>query len=64
MAFIAIASLLALFLTVELAFLIANLQKFAHGGWITLMIASGLSLLSGRGMKHERSVTALLSSLN
>jgi len=44
-AYIAIGSLLALFLTVELAFLIANLQKFAHGGWITLMIALGLVAL-------------------
>jgi KUP system potassium uptake protein len=30
---------------VEIAFLIANLQKFAHGGWITLMIATGLLVL-------------------
>ncbi len=33
---------LVLFLTVELAFLVANLDKFPHGGWLTLMIASAL----------------------
>jgi KUP system potassium uptake protein len=35
-----ITGFLMLFLTVEISFLIANLMKFAHGGWITLMIAS------------------------
>lgn len=33
---------LLLFLTVELSFLVANLDKFPHGGWLTLLIASGL----------------------
>ncbi len=33
------------FLTVESAFLIANLDKFPHGGWLTLLIASGIVLL-------------------
>jgi KUP system potassium uptake protein len=31
---------LVLFLTVEISFLVANLRKFAHGGWITLLVAS------------------------
>lgn len=39
---ILIGFLLLLFLTVEVAFLIANLNKFPHGGWITLLIAYGL----------------------
>lgn len=34
--------LMVLFLTVELSFLVANLDKFPHGGWLTLMIASAL----------------------
>jgi KUP system potassium uptake protein len=31
---------LVTYLTIETSFLIANLSKFTHGGWITLMIAS------------------------
>lgn len=34
-----ILGLLLLFLTVESAFLIANLEKFQHGGWLTLALA-------------------------
>jgi KUP system potassium uptake protein len=37
-----IGLLLVLFLTVELSFLVANLEKFPHGGWLTLIIASML----------------------
>jgi len=33
---------LMIFLTVEGAFLYANMHKFTYGGWVTLMIASGL----------------------
>jgi KUP system potassium uptake protein len=33
---------LLLFLTVESSFLVANLDKFPHGGWLTLLIAMGL----------------------
>ena len=33
---------LVTYLTIETSFLIANLHKFTHGGWITLMIASVL----------------------
>lgn len=40
-----ITGFLMLFLTVELSFLVANLSKFVHGGWITLSIATGLALL-------------------
>jgi len=31
---------LVIYVTIESAFLIANLSKFTHGGWITLLIAS------------------------
>lgn len=34
-----IGFVLVLFLTVELSFLVANLDKFPHGGWLTLLIA-------------------------
>lgn len=30
------------FLSIEFSFMISNLLKFAHGGWFTIMIASGL----------------------
>ena len=40
-----IGFLLLLFLTVETSFLIANLDKFPHGGWLTLLIASVLIAL-------------------
>ena len=40
--YVFIFSVLCLFLTVELSFLIANLDKFPHGGWLTLLIAIGL----------------------
>ncbi len=34
-----VASLLALFLFIEISFLIANLSKFTHGGYVTVFIA-------------------------
>lgn len=34
--------MLVLFLTVEFSFLVANLDKFPHGGWLTLLIAIAL----------------------
>ncbi len=34
--------ILVLFLTVELSFLVANLDKFPHGGWLTILIASAI----------------------
>ena len=33
---------LAVFLTIELSFLIANLDKFPHGGYVTLIVGGGL----------------------
>jgi len=32
--------LIAVFLTIELSFLVANLHKFRYGGWFTLLLAS------------------------
>lgn len=37
-----VIALLAVYLTIEGSFLIANMYKFVHGGWITILIASGL----------------------
>jgi len=34
-----------LFLTVELSFLVANLQKIAEGGWIMLLMGSGIAFV-------------------
>jgi KUP system potassium uptake protein len=40
----AVYALLIVFLTIEGAFLIANLKKFSHGGWVTLLL--GLLIFS------------------
>jgi KUP system potassium uptake protein len=40
-----ILTCLTLYMTIETAFLIANLSKFTHGGWITLLIASVLIIV-------------------
>lgn len=37
-----IVSIITVYLVIEFAFLYANLSKFSHGGWITLLIASVL----------------------
>lgn len=37
-----IFGIITMYVVIEFSFLIANLSKFAHGGWITLMIASVL----------------------
>lgn len=37
-----IAAFLMVYLTIEPSFLIANLHKFSHGGWVTLLIGGGL----------------------
>ncbi|MBN8702570.1 MAG: KUP/HAK/KT family potassium transporter [Bacteroidetes bacterium] len=38
-------SLLVTYIIIETSFLIANLEKFTHGGWITLLIAGTLYLI-------------------
>jgi KUP system potassium uptake protein len=40
-----IVGFIVVYLVVEIAFLIANLKKFTHGGWISLMIASLLAII-------------------
>ncbi len=40
-----IAILLLTFLTIEFSFLAANLSKFSHGGWVTLLVASSLFII-------------------
>ncbi|GAA4454096.1 KUP/HAK/KT family potassium transporter [Rurimicrobium arvi] len=42
---LAIGSYLLVFLTIEISFLIANLIKFAHGGYVTLVVAGLLFLV-------------------
>ena len=37
-----IYSFLTVFLTIEISFLIANLDKFPHGGYVTLIVGGGL----------------------
>jgi KUP system potassium uptake protein len=38
-------SFVVVYLFIEMAFLIAQLDKFAHGGWISLMIAAALTTI-------------------
>lgn len=50
--------LLIIFLTIEGSFLVANLNKFAHGGWFTIMLASFFFLIMfgwyfGRKLKNR-----------
>ncbi|MBP6335698.1 MAG: KUP/HAK/KT family potassium transporter [Bacteroidia bacterium] len=40
-----IALMLSLFLTIEISFLVANLDKFPHGGWLTVLVASAIVTL-------------------
>ncbi len=40
-----IAIFLSIYLVIEGAFLIANMQKFSHGGWVTILIGGILSLI-------------------
>jgi len=40
-----IGVLLLTFLIIEFSFLAANLSKFSHGGWVTLLVASSLFII-------------------
>jgi KUP system potassium uptake protein len=40
-----VALYLAVYLSLEIGFLFANLLKFHHGGWFTLLIASGVAAI-------------------
>lgn len=53
--------LMAFFLTIEGSFFIANLFKFAHGGWVTILIASVIFCIffvwyNGRRIKSHYSI--------
>lgn len=51
--------MLAVFLTVECSFLVANMNKFAHGGWFTILLSSVYFLVMfgwyfGRKIRNRR----------
>jgi len=53
-----IAMLLSVFVTIEGVFLVANLNKFLHGGWFTILLAGFLFTVmyiwhSGRKIKNQ-----------
>ena len=56
--FIWVALITGIFLAIETAFLVANMQKIHEGGWITLIIGAGLFLIMfiwhrGRAIKRK-----------
>jgi KUP system potassium uptake protein len=51
----------AAFLTIELAFLAANLPKVAHGGWVPLAIAGGIFFVMTTWRRGTRLLTRVLS---
>jgi len=56
--FTLIVMFLAIYLIIEISFLIANLFKFMHGGWVTLLIAGVLFIIMfvwqrGRKIKNK-----------
>ena len=62
--FIWIALITMLFLSIEFSFLMANLQKIAEGGWITLLIGSVLFMIMfiwNKGKKIKDSITNLVA---
>ena len=53
-----IIAFLAVYFTIEISFLIANLFKFMHGGWVTILIAGVLFVImfvwyKGRKIKNK-----------
>jgi KUP system potassium uptake protein len=61
--FLLTALITGLFLCIETAFLIANLQKIAEGGWITLIIGASLFLVMyiwWKGKKVKSALTPLV----
>ena len=56
-----------LFLSIEFSFLMANLQKIAEGGWITLLIGSVLFMIMfiwNKGKKIKDRITKLVAIEN
>lgn len=61
---VAVVAITAIFLAVEMSFLLANVKKIADGGWITLMIGSALFLVMfiwHKGKKIKFGLTPLVS---
>jgi KUP system potassium uptake protein len=58
---LAVLGLLVVYLTIEGAFLVANLRKFTHGGWVTLLLGLlliGVMLVWRSGSAIKRRLTA------
>jgi KUP system potassium uptake protein len=54
-------ALTAAFLTIELAFLAANVPKVLHGGWVPLALAAGIFLVMTTWRRGTRLLTRVLS---
>ena len=53
----------AVFLAVELAFLAANVIKLEHGGWVPLVVATGVFLVMTTWSRGTRLMTGVLARL-
>ena len=53
---------LAVYLTIELSFLYANMDKFPHGGYVTLLVGGLLFLVMYAWFRAEGSKTDILNS--
>jgi KUP system potassium uptake protein len=51
----------AVFLAIELAFLVANLPKITHGGWVPLVIASAIFFVMTTWRRGTRLLTRMLT---
>ena len=49
-----IAAIMIIYLTIEISFLIANLKKFIHGGYVTLFIALALIAIMATWFKAKK----------
>ncbi|MBN1200061.1 MAG: KUP/HAK/KT family potassium transporter [Bacteroidales bacterium] len=61
---ILIGMMLAVFITIETAFLLANLQKFIHGGWFTIVLGGilfGIMYIWRRGRKIKNNFTGFVN---
>lgn len=61
---VVVGVLLAVYLSVEGVFLVANLRKFANGGWVTLMLGFvliGIMYVWHRGSRIKRQLTDFVS---
>ncbi len=56
---IVVTLVLVVYLTIELSFLVANLLKFPEGGWVSLLIASGLGIVMLTWLRATRIIDRL-----